>query len=95
MEHDPNVDVLMRQYCESILTLKTSGIHLVTDECHNKVTVVDGKVRKDPLPLVSGFESSLYTRRVCQPKKGMVIPSVQLASSRQALNLAALLRCFF
>jgi hypothetical protein len=94
MEKDPNVDLLMRQYCESLFTQRSSGIHLVPAECHEGVAVVDGVVRSDKLPLVSGYQSSLYTRRVAHPNRGAALPGFVRPSSRQALNSAALLRCF-
>jgi hypothetical protein len=95
MEKDPNVDVLMTQYCESILSKRTSGIHLLLDKYHEGILVIDGNLTSDQINLVSGYESSLYTRRVCRPNKGAVLPRVSPMSSRQGLNLAALLRCFF
>jgi hypothetical protein len=95
METDPNVEVLLNQYCESILSMRSSGTHIVTDNCYEKTIVVDGDLIKNGLPLVSGNYSSLYTRRVVAPNKGAALPSVGPMSSKQGLNLAALLRCFF
>lgn len=95
METDPNVEVLMNQYCESILTMKTSGTHFITEFCYDGTVIVDGRKRTDPYPLVNGYESSLYTRRVTNPNKGAVLPTVAPLTKGHALNVAALLRCFF
>lgn len=94
MEHDPNVDLELHQYCESILSTRSVGRHLVGDYLYDGIAVIDGKVRRDKLPLVSGVKTSLYTRRVTSPNKGAVLPVVTKPSSKQALNAAALLRCF-
>jgi hypothetical protein len=94
MEKDPNVHLDLHQYCESILSKRQTGSFFIRDRLYEKVAVIDGRVCTDDYILVSGRETSLYTRRVAAPNRGAVLPSVKLLSSKQALNLAALLRCF-
>jgi hypothetical protein len=95
METDPNVELLLNQYCESLLTRRSSGSHFVTDNCYGGTVVIDGRKRTDPIPLYNGYESSLYTRRVAAPNRGAALPRPAVLTSGHAVNFAALLRCFF
>lgn len=98
MQHDPNVGLSSRQYCESISREFNHGQiigHLGT----NFEAVLEGKyysVTGDtPLnALVSGYKTSTYVRRVCDPNKGMALPRLKLPSSTQGKTLLALARSF-
>jgi hypothetical protein len=92
MEHDENVHTNITQYAESFLTTKSYGYHLNTALSPSPVLIdfnfATGK------RLISGTESTLYTRRVTVPNQGAVLPRIRKPSFKQATNATALLRCF-
>jgi len=97
MSRDPNVELKLAQYCESLLSSHSRGYYLNNETLlGDGYCVVNGRWYRPHVPaLVAGFESSLYTRRVTVPNKSTVLPSLKPMSSRQMLNTAAILRCFF
>ena len=91
METDPNVHLCMLDYCESIKTTKSSGIHM----CNTgslKFGVIDGSLATEGL--LSGYEAKIYSRRIVPPSKGLYIPQVAKPKSDQMLKIAAVLRNF-
>jgi len=91
MEHDPNVALNVADYWESLLTLRQSGRYIKTSDMHSPL-MIDFSFREGT-PLVAGTESSFYSREVRLPNKGASLPRLKMPSSRQALNVVALLRC--
>jgi hypothetical protein len=92
---DPNTDVQMLQYSESILNSTSSGImaDLSVDAllglhcpCSRTIGVM--------VPL-TGYTATHYVRRLVNPHKAMYTPCTKPASKGQLWNLAALIRCFF
>lgn len=90
MEHDKNVRTFVNQYCESLLTTKSDGYHIDCDSMASPV-IINNHFR-DGVNLLSGSQTSLYTRRVTAPNKGTVLPRVKAPSFMQSVNSAALLR---
>lgn len=97
MTTDPNVDLLLLQYCESTLTKESWGIFaegglngVSRFYVNGSILVINGT----PRVLIAGYESTMYVRRLCSPYKGPALPKLKLPSSTQALNLLALARCF-
>jgi hypothetical protein len=94
MGTDPNVDVNLTQYCESILYEREAGWFLRKDPriCfagYNGNITADGTNA-----LITGYRYSKYERRVVEPSRGMVLPKVHLPSFGQSVNLVALVRCW-
>lgn len=98
MEHDPKVHLTEYEYGESLKTTFFYGTSTNGDPRHD-VLVLDGnvllKAKNDRLKdrLLAGIEGSIYTRRPCMPYYGPATPRLRLPSTRQTLNIAALLRC--
>lgn len=97
METDPNVELLAKQYCESVLTQFDSGMFLVSHP-NAYAYVVDG-VYYNPQSairpvLTGGLRGTMYERRVTHPNRGLYIPRVSLPSFKQKQNMLALARCF-
>lgn len=98
MQKDPNVGLSSRQYCESILHEFNHG-QILGHLGRDFESVFEGKyynVTSDaPLnKLVSGYKTSTYVRRVCDPNKGLALPRLKLPSSTQGKTLLALARSF-
>lgn len=96
MTTDPNVVTTMSQYCESRCVTIKSGM-MFNSACaqrYNWVTIINGKPAASD-QIITGYEGSLYERRVVPPRKGMALPRIKLPSVKQALNIAALVRCFW
>lgn len=95
---DRNVGLSLHQYCESLCTTRSTGFYVLPDKTYCGI-ITDQAIDLPDLPssdiLCAGMTSSLYSRRRTQPNKGLVIPRIKMPSSKQALNLGALLRCFF
>jgi hypothetical protein len=92
MEHDKNVHTNIHQYAESLLTEHSSGTYVDAVGQPSPV-MIDGKF-KTGISLISGSESTLYTRWATHPNQGAVLPRIRRPSSKQATNAAALLRVF-
>lgn len=94
---DKNVLLDLHQYCESILSERTNGMHFKASYLFGPM--LGSRFIKNPGSsgnyLVSGSESSLYTRYVAQPKTGSVMPRLHRPSTKQGWNMLALLRAFF
>lgn len=95
MEHDPNVTLTEEQYCESLLTRHSEGLHIKTLSDGGQVLTpyMIGHRLTHESQLVAGTEASLYTRRSCTPNWGPVAPRFKLPSQAQNLNILALLKC--
>jgi hypothetical protein len=95
-QRDKNVHLNWSQYCESLLTIKSQGYHNDAAYLYGPMIVGDCVGSLEPQEsqhnLYSGSKSSLYTRRVRTPFKGMVVPKLRKPSSKQKLNLLALAR---
>jgi hypothetical protein len=96
MEKDPNVDLKLMQYCESILSSRGYGRFLNPDHVHGRMAVIDRSLVQGMVHprVISGTLSSLYTRSVVAPNKGAALPRLDPISPREGVTLAALLRCF-
>jgi len=98
---DPNVTLLPDQYCESLLTQKHEGYVYDADEneysaygtTYRGHCVLNGAYAPSGKHPVAGVNSRLYTRKVCYPYYGAVLPSFRMPSMKQWLNMAALTRC--
>lgn len=94
MERDPNVSNLnVFNYSESLLSKSQTGSWI--DSAHNLVSraIVNGRIQEEPgLTQVAGSTSSLYTRVVTEPSKGLYVPRVALPSSKQSSICLALVR---
>lgn len=92
MEHDPNVHTVIHEYCESLLSRVSEGLHLVIAD-HPSPVIIDHSFVTGTR-LISGTESTLYTRYAAAPNQGAVLPRIRVPSNKQALNATALLRVF-
>lgn len=97
---DENVCLNLSQYCESLLSNSSSGLHFKDAYLLHPVIYEWNVNSPDPIlgtrhnNLIAGYISSLYTRRVATPNKGAVLPRIARPSSSQRLNMLALARCF-
>jgi hypothetical protein len=90
MEHDANVRTITHEYCESLTTVNQYGSFVLPGDSRTKTPVlVDHKHCTTPT-LLSGTESSLYTRSVTTPDYGPVAPRFKLPNVEQSLNMLAL-----
>jgi hypothetical protein len=95
MRVDPNVQMRLLQYCESIKQSRSIGYHYDTSNSNLLAFYCPtNKFGISHIP-VTGYGWSLYRRRLVAPNKGAALPRYKTASNRQLLNLAALVRCFF
>jgi hypothetical protein len=90
MEHDPNVRTIAHEYCESLLTANRLGSFILPGDVRTKTPVLVDHQHVTSDTLVTGTESSLYTRRVAWPDYGPVAPRFKLPSYGQNLNMLAL-----
>lgn len=100
MEHDPRVTLGDYEYGESLKTTLTQGLSTVSGPLLFTL-VLDGnvymKARGDRVGdrLLAGTEGTIYTRLPRTPYYGPATPRLKLPSTRQSLNICALLRCLF
>lgn len=92
MRKDPNVTLKTHQYCESLLSTHSRGIHYVNDSRVREFYCPDvqGDVRLGSL--LSGYASTHYLRRNTAPNKGTALPRVTLPTTGQVQNMVALLK---
>lgn len=95
MNKDPNVDLQLMQYCESILYEREAGWFTRKDQrtCWLGVNGVFTHHGAMGVPM-TGYRYSFYERRVVAPDRGPALPKVSLPSTAQARNLLALARCW-
>jgi hypothetical protein len=96
MTTDPNVVLDTHQYCESRLVTVKSGM-MFNGSCatrYNWATIINGRPALNN-QVVTGYEGTLYERRVVPPRKGVALPRLKLPSVKQATNIAALVRCMW
>lgn len=97
---DRCVDLNLSQYCESLESIESVGTHFKKDHLICPSILIGDPMGDKPVGripstlLVSGVYSSLYTRRVCQPNRGLALPRIARPSTKQGLNMLALTRCF-
>jgi hypothetical protein len=95
MTVDPNVVLNLHQYCESRLITATSGLTWGGSGTYPTFAVIiNGEEGRVDQP-ITAYTGSLYERRVVPPSKGMALPRVKLPSVKQAVNIAALVRCMW
>jgi hypothetical protein len=101
MRIDPNVELRLMQYCESLLSEASTGWHYVPDP-RASILINGGTIRKNsddispyPYDLFCGYKGDWYTRNVTTPNKGAALPRLTLPSSKQVTNLVALLRAMW
>lgn len=101
MNIDPNVELRLMQYCESLLSKATSGTHF---SGHAKANVlinggIGGSKKNNYQPRtgqhIAGYSGTWYIRKVKSPNKGAAIPRLTVPSTKQAVNLVALLRAMW
>lgn len=97
MNTDPNVELRLAQYCESVLVTVRAGTLLRADARAN-VLINGGASIKEGIgshvdgELIAGYEGTWYSRKVKSPNKGAATPRLSLPSTLQTANLAALVR---
>jgi hypothetical protein len=96
---DKNVLLTLSQYCESIHSERTSGLHFKSSRLlapmlgDSSATVrLPGSVGNN---LVHGNRASLYSRILTKPNKGLALPRMKKPSTKQGWNILALARSFF
>lgn len=98
---DPNVLLNMSQYCESLKSVMSVGVCFKPEWLYAPVVLTGLTYGSMPVGLstsnnqVHGARTLLYTRYPTSPNKGIALPRVKLPSSKQAINMLALARCFF
>lgn len=93
MQQDPNVHLDLHQYCESrLVEIRNGAMFAANGKIH--CAIVNGTIPSD-YDLITGYEGSYFERRVVSPSKGIVLPKVKLPSVKQAVNIAALVRCMW
>lgn len=100
MRHDKNVSYHVRQYCESLLSRMDSGsfVRAGNRDHYLRSFIIDntphhvGNDRSKYL-FVAGTSSSRYHRRVRAPYWGPFLPRIKVPSSKQGMNMLALVRC--
>lgn len=100
MNVDPNVELRLMQYCESLLVKATAGTHYADDPRASVLIdggsgLKEGQVRPITGELIAGYEGTWYIRRVTTPNKGMATPRLSLPSAKQMTNLVALVRALW
>lgn len=95
MEKDKNVNVGVLNYCESLKTIHTSGIHINSASAYGyNFTALNGHI--GATGLTTGYRSKLYTRTVGSPlRTGIYVPRVKSPGDKQRLNLLCLARQAF
>jgi hypothetical protein len=93
MSTDPNVLLKLHQYCESRLYDYKYGWTYTSDD-RTRAFIINGRPAAEG-QIIHGWNGSLYHRRVVPPRKGIALPKVQLPSVKQAVNIAALVRCMW
>jgi hypothetical protein len=94
MSHDSHLSLQLGTYWESLLTERTTGIHLMPSYNCASPVMIDNSVRTET-SLISGMRSVYYTREVRPPNKGASLPRLKKPSDNQQRNLAALIRVLF
>jgi hypothetical protein len=92
MQTDPNVELRLLQYCESVLKRKTAGVHF---NGASGSSLYYNRHENSKPTLLTGYQGSWYLRRVTTPNKGAALPRLTLPSSKQAVNLVALVRALW
>lgn len=94
---DKNVLLDLHQYCESFLSERSKGLHFTADHLYGPLLGA-GSFRYPGTEgnyVVSGAQSTFYTRILNQPDEGRVLPRLHKPTTKQGWNLLALLRVFF
>lgn len=94
VSRDPNVSLCLAQYCESILTNSTLGIHVKYADNRVKAYHIDKPINAGGMHLVAGTNTELFDRRITMPNKGLALPKLSMPSHGQQLNALALVRSF-
>jgi len=92
---DKNVLLELHQYCESLLSERTDGIHFTGSHLAGPLNLGSHERSGDGKHLVSGYFATLYTRNITRPKTGPVMPQLARPTTKQGWNMLALLRNFF
>lgn len=94
---DKNVLLELTQYCESLLSERTSGYHFKASRLLGPLLGVgSSKIYQAPSGniLLHGAKTTFYSRILTHPNKGAVLPRVKRPSTKQGWNVLALARCF-
>jgi len=95
---DKNVLLTNHQYCESLLSERSSGTHLRNSHLVGPLLGIGSSAvypKANGNNLVTGARSTFYTRAVTEPRKWTVLPRFHKPTTKQGWNLLALTRCFF
>lgn len=96
MRTDPNVNMRLLQYCESILQTRSTGYHVDKSSPYLRAFYCPCSNQGElGLVSVAGYRKTLYRRRLAHPNKGAAMPKFASPTQGQLYNLAALVRCFF
>lgn len=99
LELDPNTILTKYQYCESVKRSLMAGC-VGREDPKGKTHhfFLDEEYIGDSAGLagrpVSGYFGKVYHRYVTKPQHGLYVPRTSWPSGQQAINMAALLRCF-
>lgn len=98
MQKDPNVELRMLQYCESLLTEASLGVHY--KPIGGSLAIIGGSQPfefdvSQTTQVVTGVYGSHYVRRLTSPNRGVALPRLTVPTSKQALNLSALVRALW
>jgi len=95
MSDDPNVELSLTQYCESVLYEREAAWQSVSDARLVWLGINLQFMPGTTKPRVfSGYRYSYYERRVVTPDRGPALPRLKMPSDVQASNLVALVRCW-
>lgn len=94
---DKNVILNISQYCESLLSERTSGWHYNNSHLYGPILGVGSNPfpPKNGKTLVYGIRSTLFTRYRTSPTTWTVMPRLAKPSTKQGWNCLALARAFF
>lgn len=98
MTKDPNVDLRMHDYAESLLTTVRTG-YIVKNDDRLCCLVLDGQLddsgKNHDGALISGVQGTIYERRITRPNYGPALPRLKSPSMKQGMTMGAIVRCLF
>jgi hypothetical protein len=92
MSTDPNVELRLMQYCESLLTQHSHGWHITGDD---RASIYVNGAPSYAGQCFAGYVGSWYHRKVTHPNKGAALPRLTLPTNKQCQNLVALVRAMW
>lgn len=91
---DPNLTLETHDYCDSLKSVYTSGLHIKKGEFRSVLAI---NLQPTTIGIVSGYDSSIYNRWRSSPQKlGFYKPKkAKSLTYAKKFNLLALVRCAF